>query len=258
VAKASVERKAAAAKKAGDVKGGKKIVATNRKARHNYSILDVYEAGVVLVGTEVKSLRDGQASLADAFATVDDGEIWLRGPHIMSGYHHNPEATAQVIDADGWFQTGDLGRLDDDGYLHITGRKKEIIVTAGGKNVAPQPLENALKTDGFIAQAMVIGDRRNFISALIVPQPDVLQPWAEEQGLGGDLGELCANPAVYAHYKAIVDSKMASFSRYERVRAFTLVPEEFSQEAGELTPTLKLKRRVLLAKYAEIIDRMYG
>ncbi len=189
---------------------------------------------------------------------TDEGEICVRGDIMMKEYWRKPEATAETIDADGWLHTGDVGHLDDDGFLHITDRIKEIIVTAGGKNVAPQPLENALKTDGFIAQAMVIGDRRNFISALIVPQPDVLQPWAEEQGLGGDLGELCANPAVYAHYKAIVDSKMASFSRYERVRAFTLVPEEFSQEAGELTPTLKLKRRVLLAKYAGIIDRMYA
>lgn len=189
---------------------------------------------------------------------TNEGEICVRGDIMMKEYWRKPEATAETIDADGWLHTGDVGHLDDDGFLHITDRIKEIIVTAGGKNVAPQPLENAFKTDGFIAQAMVIGDRRNFISALIVPQPDVLQPWAEEQGLGGDLGELCANPAVYAHYKAIVDSKMASFSRYERVRAFTLVPEEFSQEAGELTPTLKLKRRVLLAKYAGIIDRMYA
>ena len=105
---------------------------------------------------------------------------------------------------------------------------------------------------------MVIGDRRNFISALVVPQPDVLQPWAEEQGIEGDLSELCASPAVYSHFEAIIDSKMASFSRYQRVRKFTLVPDEFSQEADELTPTLKLKRRVLSAKYAAIIDRMYA
>ena len=105
---------------------------------------------------------------------------------------------------------------------------------------------------------MVVGDRRNFISALVVPQQDVLLPWAEAQGFAGDLNDLCANPSVHAHYEKIVDAKMASFSRYERVRKFTLVPDEFSQEAGELTPTLKLKRRVLLAKYAAIIDRMYA
>jgi long-chain acyl-CoA synthetase len=186
-----------------------------------------------------------------------DGEICVRGDIVMKEYWRKPEATAETIDGEGWLHTGDVGHIDDDGFLHITDRIKEIIVTAGGKNVAPQPIENALKTDRFIAQAMVIGDRRNFISALVVPQPDVLQPWAEAQGLGGDLKDLCANPSVHAHYEGIVDAKMASFSRFERIRRFTLVPDEFTQEAGELTPTLKLKRRVLLAKYAAIIDQMY-
>ncbi len=189
---------------------------------------------------------------------TDEGEICVRGDIMMKEYWRKPGATAETIDHDGWLHTGDVGHVDDDGFLHITDRIREIIVTAGGKNVAPQPIENALKTDPFIAQAMVIGDRRNFISALVVPQPDVLQPWAEEQGIEGDLSELCASPAVYSHFEAIIDSKMASFSRYERVRKFTLVPDEFSQEADELTPTLKLKRRVLSAKYAAIIDRMYA
>ncbi len=187
-----------------------------------------------------------------------EGEVCVRGDIVMKEYWRKPEATTETIDGEGWLHTGDVGRIDGDGFLHITDRIKEIIVTAGGKNVAPQPIENALKTDRFIAQAMVIGDRRNFISALVVPQRDVLQPWADEQGLEGDLDELCANPSVHSHYEKIVDSKMASFSRYERVRKFTLVPDEFSQDADELTPTLKLKRRVLLEKYAEIIDRMYA
>ncbi len=189
---------------------------------------------------------------------TDEGEICVRGDIVMKEYWRKPEATAETVDGDGWLHTGDVGHIDDDGFLHITDRIKEIIVTAGGKNVAPQPIENALKTDPFVAQAMVIGDRRNFISALVVPQPDVLLPWAEEQGLAGGLKDLCADAAVYSHFEAIIETKMASFSRYERVRKFTLVPEEFSQDADELTPTLKLKRRVLLAKYAVIIDRMYA
>jgi len=189
---------------------------------------------------------------------TDEGEICIRGDIVMKEYWRKPEATAETIDGDGWLHSGDVGHIDDDGFLHITDRIKEIIVTAGGKNVAPQPIENALKSDRFIAQAMVIGDRRNFISALVVPQADVLRPWADEQDLEGDLSELCLNPAVYSHFEAIIETKMASFSRYERVRKFTLVADEFSQEADELTPTLKLKRRVLLARYAEIIDRMYS
>ncbi len=189
---------------------------------------------------------------------TDVGEICVRGEIVMKEYWRQPEATAETIDGDGWLHTGDVGHIDDDGFLHITDRIKEILVTAGGKNVAPQPIENALKTDRFIAQAMVIGDRRNFISALVVPQADVLQPWATENNIDGDLEALCANPDVYAHFETILEAKMASFSRFERIKKFTLVPDEFSQEANELTPTLKLKRRVLLEKHAAIIDRMYN
>jgi long-chain acyl-CoA synthetase len=189
---------------------------------------------------------------------ADDGEICVRGDVVMSGYWNQPDATAETIDDDGWLHTGDVGHFDDDGYLFITDRIKELIVTAGGKNVAPQPLENTLKTDEFIAQAMVIGDQRNFISALIVPQAEVLESWAEENGIDGDLPALCGNPRVIEHFKKIVDAKMSSFSRYESVRKFTLLPEEFSQEKGELTPTLKLKRRVLLTRYADIIEAIYA
>jgi long-chain acyl-CoA synthetase len=176
----------------------------------------------------------------------------------MKEYWRRPEATAETIDREGWLHTGDVGHLDDDGFLYITDRIKELIVTAGGKNVAPQPLENALKAEHFIAQAMVIGDHRNFISALIVPQADVLRSWARDRGLPGDLAELCGNAIVRAHYRGVVDGIMAGFSRYERVREFALVPDEFSQESGELTPTLKLKRRVLHARYRDVIDAIYA
>ena len=188
---------------------------------------------------------------------TDEGEICVRGDIVMHGYWRKPEATAETIDPDGWLHTGDVGHIDDDGFLHITDRIKELIVTAGGKNVAPQPIENALKTHEFIAQAMVIGDRRNFISALIVPQAEVLESWAGGNGIEGDLPTLCRDQRVIDHYQTALEAKMGTFSRYERVRKFTLVPDEFSQEAGELTPTLKLKRRVLLAKYADVIDQMY-
>ncbi len=189
---------------------------------------------------------------------TDEGEICVRGAIMMKEYWRKPEATAETIDDDGWLHTGDVGHIDDDGFLHITDRIKEIIVTAGGKNVAPQPIENALKTDRFIAQAMVIGDRRNFISALVVPQAEVLESWAAEREIDGNLETLCSDPVVHSHFESILEAKMASFSRYERVRKFTLIPDEFLQVADELTPTLKLKRRVILAKYAAIIDRMYA
>ncbi len=189
---------------------------------------------------------------------TDDGEICVRGGIVMREYWRKPETTAETVDPDGWLHTGDLGHVDDKGFVHITDRIKELIVTAGGKNVAPQPIEYALKADPFIAQAMVIGDKRNFISALIVPEKEVLGLWARENDIEGDLIALCQNQRVKTHYQAIVDARMEGFSRYERVKNFELVPEEFSQEAGELTPTLKLKRRVLLARYKDLIDGLYS
>jgi long-chain acyl-CoA synthetase len=189
---------------------------------------------------------------------TDDGEICIRGGLVMGEYWRKPDATAETIDADGWLHTGDVGHVDENGFVHITDRIKELIVTAGGKNVAPQPIENSLKTDPFIGQAMVIGDKRNFVSAIIVPEKEVLEPWAKENELVGDLATLCQHQDIKAHYEAIVEARMEGFSRYERVKKFELVPDEFTQEAGELTPTLKLKRRVLLARYKDLIDGIYS
>jgi long-chain acyl-CoA synthetase len=188
---------------------------------------------------------------------TDENEICVRGPIVMKEYWRQPEATAETIDGDGWLHTGDVGHLDEDGFLYITDRIKELIVTAGGKNVAPQPLENALKTHEAIAQAMVVGDRRKFVGAVIVPEPEVLEAWAADRGIEANLPTLCSNPQVIEYFHREVEQIMTRFSRYERVRGFVLVPDEFTQEAGELTPTLKLKRRVLLAKYAEVIDGLY-
>jgi len=207
--------------------------------------------------TELRYGSVGKPGPGVELKITDDGEICVRGDIVMREYWRKPEATTETIDSEGWLHTGDVGHIDEDGFLYITDRIKELIVTAGGKNVAPQPIENALKTHEFIAQAMVIGDRRNFISALIVPQAEVLESWAGDNGIEGDLPTLCRDQRVIDHYQAAVEAKMGSFSRYESVRKFTLVPDEFSQEEGELTPTLKLKRRVLLAKYADVIDQMY-
>ena len=189
---------------------------------------------------------------------TEEGEICIRSRIVMREYWRKPEVTAETIDAEGWLHTGDVGHVDEAGFVHITDRIKELIVTAGGKNVAPQPLENALKTDPFIAQAMVIGDKRNFISALIVPEKEVLDEWAQGRRIEGDLPHLCLHPEVKAHFESIVAARMEGFSRYEKVRKFELVSDEFTQEAGELTPTLKLKRRVLLSRYADLIDGMYA
>jgi long-chain acyl-CoA synthetase len=188
---------------------------------------------------------------------TDEGEICVRGDLVMQGYWRKPKDTAETITADGWLYTGDVGHRDEEGFIHITDRIKELIVTAGGKNVAPQPLENAIKADELVSQVMVIGDKRNFISALIVPDKEALKVWAHRHGVTGDMATLCTNSVVRTTFRERLAVTMEGFSRYERVKRFELVPDEFTQESGELTPTLKLKRRILLEEYGELIDRMY-
>jgi long-chain acyl-CoA synthetase len=187
-----------------------------------------------------------------------DGEILTRGPHVMKGYYNKPEATAEVIDAEGWFHTGDVGLLDDDGFLLITDRKKDIIVTSGGKNIAPQPIENQLKTHPLIAELVMIGNRRNFPAALVVPNFANLEKWAQAQGLSyAGREELVRAPQVASLYDETVRELCRDLAKFEQIKRLALLPREFSLEAGELTPTLKVKRRVVEQKYQELIDRMY-
>lgn len=189
---------------------------------------------------------------------AEDGEILARGPNIMKGYWNQPQATAEVIDAAGWFHTGDIGEVDDDGCLRITDRKKELIVNAYGKNIAPAPIENSLKSSHYIGQAVVIGDRRKFLSALLVPDFDALKAWATKQGIAsGDTAALLADPRVRALYAGEVATVNKGLAHYEQIAAWDLLPAEFTLETGELTPTQKVKRRVILQKYGPVIDRLY-
>jgi long-chain acyl-CoA synthetase len=189
---------------------------------------------------------------------AEDGEILTRGPHVMKGYYNKPEATAEVIDRERWFHTGDIGLLDADGFLVITDRKKDIIVTSGGKNIAPQPIENQLKTNPLIAEIVMIGNKRNFPSALIVPNFDNLQKWAKAQGLtAASKEELVRDPRVVALYDQTVQALTKDLAQFERIKKIALLPREFTLEAGELTPTLKVKRRVVEQKYKDVIDRLY-
>jgi long-chain acyl-CoA synthetase len=190
---------------------------------------------------------------------AEDGEILTRGPHVMKGYYKRPEATAETIDSRGWLHTGDVGHLDSDGFLVITDRKKELIVTSGGKNIAPQPIENRLKTNRFFAEVVMIGDKRNYPSALVVPNFAALEAWARERGLPvGDRAALVVRPEVEAHYLSLVGALTTDLAQYEKIKKVALLPAEFSQETGELTPTLKVKRRVIADKYREVIDRLYA
>ena len=190
---------------------------------------------------------------------ASDGEILCRGHNVMQGYYRNQEATDEAIDKDGWFYSGDIGEFDEDGLLKITDRKKSLIVTSGGKNVAPQPMEVSLTSNKYIEQCNVVGDDRNFISALIVPNKENLMTWAEKHSLASlDYKSLCAHPEAYDMIDLIVREAMTKFSRYESVRKFVLISEEWTVEAGELTPKMSIKRKVVTTKHAAEIDEMYS
>jgi long-chain acyl-CoA synthetase len=187
-----------------------------------------------------------------------DGEIFTRGRHVMKGYWNKPEATAAAIDAEGWFATGDIGEFDGV-YLRITDRKKDLLVTAGGKNVAPQPIENQLKASPLIENAVLFGDRKPFIVALLVPSFEELERWAAHRGFdAGDRTALLARPEVAAAFQAVVDAVNRDLARFEAVKKFRLVPEPLTMDKGELTPTLKVKRRVVEKRYAHLIEALYS
>ena len=190
---------------------------------------------------------------------ADDGEILIRGGNIATrGYFKQPQPTAEVFEPSGWFHSGDIGRLDDEGFLFITDRKKDIIVTAGGMNIAPQNIENLLKTDPFISQALVHGDKRPYPVALITLNPDELAKFAREQGvLTTDPAVIIKHPSVVARVARIVDEKNTQLQSYAKIKKFTILPTDFTQEGGELTPTLKVKRKVVAEKYRAELDELY-
>ncbi len=190
---------------------------------------------------------------------ADDGEILTRGPHVMQGYFNNPEDTEAAINEEGWLHTGDIGTLDEDGFLKITDRKKSIIVLSGGKNVAPQPIENQLLQSRYIQQVMLIGDGRKSISALIVPEFESLRQYASDNNIQHQsMAELLAADAIKQLFRDEIDRLSTNLADFERVKMFTLLESEFTQEGGEITPTLKLKRKVVLEKCSEVIEQMYG
>ena len=208
--------------------------------------------GAVRPGTVGLPLEHVEVKIAE------DGEILTRGPHVMKGYFGKPEATAEAIEKDGWFHTGDIGFVDKDGFLVITDRKKDIIVTSGGKNIAPQPIENRLKTNKFFTEVVMIGNKRNFAAALVVPNFEALEAWARGKGLASlAREELVRRPEVVAYYQALVNEMTPDLAQFEKIKKVALLAREFSQDAGEITPTLKVKRRVVEERYKATIDAMY-
>jgi len=211
-----------------------------------YSTIEDHRFGTVgkaLPGCEIK--------------IAEDGEVLIKGPNIFHGYYKDAEKSFGAID-DGWLHTGDLGSLDEDGFLKITGRKKDIIITAGGKNITPANFENELKQSRWISQAVMHGDRRPFPVALITLDEEEIVPWAREHGLEGGVGELCQEPKVIELVQGVLDDVNSRYAQVEQIKKFCILGEDLSQEGGELTPTLKVKRNVVNEKYAGVLESLYS
>ena len=199
----------------------------------------------------------GKAVPGSEMRIASDGEILTRGPHVMKGYYNKPEATAEAIDSDGWFHTGDIGEIRDD-YLAITDRKKDIIVTAGGKKIAPQPIEGMIKTNKYVSQAVIIGDKRKFPVVLVVPNWETLEKYAKRKEiLWTSRAQLLTMPTIQAKMEKEVLGELTSLAGFERPKKVSLLEHDFSIERGELTPTMKVKRRVIDKTYKGVIDALY-
>ena len=200
----------------------------------------------------------GKALPGTELRIAEDGEILVRGAIVFKGYLNQPELTSETITPDGWIHTGDLGRIDPDGFVWITGRKKEIIITAGGKNITPANIENLLKDHPLIDQALVHGDRRKYLTALLGLDPENLRAWAEGKGIGHTPHEeLVKNPELHDAVQGIVDDVNRHFARYETVKRFAFLPRPLDVEKGELTPTLKIRRRIVEERFRDLLDSLY-
>jgi long-chain acyl-CoA synthetase len=189
---------------------------------------------------------------------AEDGELLIRSETIFAGYFNDAEATSAVLGDDGWLRTGDIGAVDADGFITITDRKKDLIVTAGGKNVSPQNLEGELKNSRYVSQAVVVGDRRPYVAALVTLDAEEIERWAVAQGIEGDTASLAGRPEVRALVQEVVDEVNRDRSRFEQIKRFAILPRDFTQDAGELTPTLKLKRRTCQEHFAAEIEALYA
>ena len=219
------------------------------------------ETSPVMTTSEIDNIRVG--TVGKAIPNVEiriaaDGEIETRGPNVMAGYYNRPEETRAVFTPDGWFKTGDIGSIDSDGFLRITDRKKELFKTSGGKYISPQPIEQAIKGSRFVSQVVLIGDGRKFPAALIVPDWELINSYTKLKGIQAQSrAELCSNPRIIDLFERQIARLTPDLARYEKIKAIALVENEFTIEGGELTPTLKVKRRVINEKYRDVIDEMY-
>jgi long-chain acyl-CoA synthetase len=206
-------------------------------------------------GTKIGTV--GRPIPGTSVRVADDGELLFRGGQVFAGYWGNEEATSAALERDGWFHTGDVGEVDDEGFVRITGRKKEILVTAGGKNVAPAPLEDRIRAHALVSQCMVVGDRQPFIAALVTIDPESFPTWAEAHGKTGSIADLVDDPELRAEVEAAVEDANKTVSKAESIRKFTILPDDWTEEGGQLTPSLKLKRNVVLRECKDLIAELY-
>jgi len=228
------------------------------KICEGYGLTETSAATCVNLPDDIRIGSVGRAIPGTQVSIAADGEILVKGRGVMAGYWRNPDATKEAINAEGWFHTGDIGELDKDGFLRITDRKKDIIVTAGGKNVAPQNLENALKTNPFLSQVMVYGDKRKFLTVLLTLHEENAPKWAKAQGISfTNMAELSRHPKVVAHVQQLMDEFNKTLPSYETLKKFAVLEADFTV-GDELTPTLKVKRKHCAQKFKAILDGFYG
>jgi long-chain acyl-CoA synthetase len=225
-----------------------------------YGLTETSAASTVNRPDAIKIGTVGRPIPGASVKIASDGEILLKGGQIFRGYWNNEKATAEVLEADGWFHSGDIGELDSDGFLKITGRKKELIVTAGGKNVAPAVLEDRLRAHMLISQCMVVGDSKPFIAALITLDPESVPIWLEQQNLPADtpMADLVTNPTLLEEMQAAVDEANKAVSKAEAIKKFQVLTVDWTEEGGQLTPSMKLKRNVVMHEFGDDVEALYA
>jgi long-chain acyl-CoA synthetase len=225
-----------------------------------YGLTETSAPSTVNLQNAIKVGTVGRPLPGVSLRIADDGEVMIKGEHVFRQYWHNEAATAEAIDADRWFHSGDIGQLDSDGYLTITGRKKELIVTAGGKNVAPAVLEDRLRAHALVSQCMVVGDGQPFIGCLVTIDPEAFPAWKERAGKPAEatVADLVDDADLRAEIQEAVDDANQAVSKAEAIKVFRILRRDFTEEGGELTPSLKLKRNVVLKEYADEIAAIYA
>lgn len=224
-----------------------------------YGLTETTAPVTVNLPSELRIGSVGRPIPGNAIKIADDGEVLAKGVSVMRGYRNRPDLADSTF-TDGWFATGDLGELDEDGYLSITGRKKELIVTAGGKNVSPSQLEDVLRSDVLISQAIVIGDQRPFVAALVTIDEETAPDWLRQHKLDPEMSikEMSQHPDIIAHVQTLVDKANDTVSRAESIREFRITTEDFTVESGQMTPSLKIKREVVTRDYENLIEEIYA